>query len=400
MNIFRYFDSLLSRKHSLLALTYSDNMEESLRKVFYEMCYKKNEPIESFPCSECRYSFAKRYITRADGLDLFKGNLICRRCLLKNEKMLCERCGKCHIVSEDYIYVHHPVLHFSSIEKAIQVFPDRDIKSDRVALDSEEFSKLYKDIGFPEYARRFQHGAMLCQCCLQDLYYISTEVNNSVYYKLQELGCELDFPRFSKILNGDFNNSGLDADVYTSKVHQHVEELSTRLHNLDMKLLKGIRKYSHSDMKGGLDSTQQARFMNSQNNSQGCQNIDTPIDMAKQMLLVGVKNSVKEFAYALVFKLNDVTAEDIVVECTPLNCGCEAIVIIPTEDTLDKELVKKLFYRYVIERPIDHPYGMSWQRIKKSQMLNYAPSLSLDNFDVEMDEGNISIMAKVKFKFK
>ena len=97
----------------------------------------------------------------------------------------------------------------------------------------------------------------------------------------------------------------------------------------------------------------------------------------------------------------DITNEDnIVIECNPTNQGCDVIVIVPTENTLDESIIKKLFQRHVIDKPIEHPYGMPWQRTKNKATLSYEPSLSLENIDIDESEGNIVIVARIEFKFE
>ncbi len=68
-------------------------------------------------------------------------------------------------------------------------------------------------------------------------------------------------------------------------------------------------------------------------------------------------------------RLNAVNEEDIVIEYTPVKNGCEVLVIVLAENTLDESIIKRLFSRYVVDKPIKHPYGMPWQRIKNKATL-------------------------------
>lgn len=151
-------------------------------------------------------------------------------------------------------------------------------------------------------------------------------------------------------------------------------------------------------MENALSPRQQARFINAKNSMK----MDSTTSMAitEKILSEGLKNSIGEFIVVLSSRLNAVNEEDIVIEYTPGTQGCDVIIIIPTEETLDGNTIEKLFRRYVIDKPIEHPYGMPWHRTKNKATLSYKPSLLLENIDVDDSEGNIVIVARIGFKFE
>ena len=128
------------------------------------------------------------------------------------------------------------------------------------------------------------------------LYYDKVFWRNSALDKLrlqlEKLNCRLAFPTISTLSAGHFDNSGIDKNFYLDRINQYQEENSAKLHELDLQLLEEINSYPYRYMESGISSRQQARFQNAKNTK----NIDTPISVAKQMLLSGLKNSLNEIA--------------------------------------------------------------------------------------------------------
>lgn len=286
MNIFKYFDSLLSGKHSLLALKYSDNTEKLLQIACYNKCFRQAKP--TYRCGICKYPFSEKYLTIAQGTDFTISEFICHRCLLKHERMLCERCGKWHIVTDYYIHILHPVLGIYNIKEARQAFPEKDIASSKIALSSDEFTKLCDDIGASKYARSFQHGEIVCKYCWEDLTGFRNLVKQSIIDpQLEKLGCDLTFPDFSDLQYSSLDNSGFDKNVYINKINQHREKNLAKLHELDMQLLDELPSYSHQCMENALSPRQQARFINAKNSMK----MDSTTSMAitEKILSEGLK---------------------------------------------------------------------------------------------------------------
>ena len=315
--------------------------------------------------------------------------------MLKNEKTICEMCGKA-IASEDFlIYVLCPVLDFHYIEKAKEFFHDKNVSSAKVALDPIEFEDLCNNLGRSEYAKDFGYGEIICNECYEKLNFDKT-LNTVIRRELYKLDCEFRFPAVRDLRAGIFDNSGLSKDIYLDKIDKNIEKNLAKLHELDTQLLEAIGSYPHYRMENGLDRRQRIKFYDARYIS----NINTALPTAKKMLSEGVKNSVEEFLFALSSKLDITNEDNIVIECNPTNQGCDVIVIVPTENTLDESIIKKLFQRHVIDKPIEHPYGMPWQRTKNKATLSYEPSLSLENIDIDESEGNIVIVARIEFKFE
>ena len=100
-------------------------------------------------------------------------------------------------------------------------------------------------------------------------------------------------------------------------------------------------------MESGISSRQQARFQNAKNTK----NIDTPISVAKQMLLSGLKNSLNEIALVWSAKVHSPNEDEIVTECIPNDNGCDIdiLVIVPVETTdVNESAIERLFHQYVI----------------------------------------------------
>ena len=150
-------------------------------------------------------------------------------------------------------------------------------------------------------------------------------------------------------------------------------------------------------MESGLSSRQQTRFQNARNTK----NIDTPISVARQMLLSGLKNSLDEFALALSSKVHSANEDENVTECIPDNRdNVDVLVIVPVETTnINESSIERLFRQYIIDKTINHPYDMKWQRTSHRNSIEYYPSISLEDIDVSFDENTIIVAARVNFNF-
>ena len=77
MNIFQYFDTLLSRKYSFSLLGNNDNIEKTFQKAYANKCYRDTN-FKDIICYICGQMFSKKFLVKPDGNGMFGNKLICQ----------------------------------------------------------------------------------------------------------------------------------------------------------------------------------------------------------------------------------------------------------------------------------------------------------------------------------